>query len=49
MSELLDKQMYVINECFNRNSGIHVGAMQAHEKCAMKIKETKKERKTTAA
>ena len=24
----------------NRNSGIHVGVMQAHEKYAMKIKET---------
>ena len=29
----------------NRNSGIHTGVMQAHEKCAMKMKERNKERK----
>ena len=27
----------------NINSGIHAGVTQAHEKCAMKIKERKKE------
>ena len=26
----------------NRNSGIHAGVTQAHEKCAMKIKERRK-------
>ena len=26
----------------NRNSGIHTGVTQAHEKCAMKMKERKK-------
>ena len=25
MSELLDKQVYVLNECLNINSGIHAG------------------------
>ena len=25
MSELLDKEVYVLNECFNINSGIHAG------------------------
>ena len=28
----------------NRNSGIHTGVTQAHENCAMKIKERKKKR-----
>ena len=32
----------------NKNSGIHAGVMQAHEKCAMKIKEIKKEKTTVA-
>ena len=42
MSELLDKQVYVLNECFKykfRDSCR--GVTQAHEKCAMKIKERK--------
>ena len=34
----------------NRNSGIHAGVTQAHEKCVMKLKEeTKKKRKITTA
>ena len=28
----------------NENSRIHAGVMQAHKKCAMKIKEAKKEK-----
>ena len=47
MSELLDKQVYVLNECFKykfRDS--RRGVTQAHEKCTMKMKESrKKERK----
>ena len=49
MSELLDKQVYVLNECFKykfRDSCR--GVTQAHEKCAMKIKERKKEKKQRA-
>ena len=39
MSELLDKQVYVLNECFKY---LHcMGVTQAHEKCAMKIKARK--------
>ena len=40
MSELLDKQVYVLNEYFKykfRDSRQRV--TQAHEKCAMKMKE----------
>ena len=43
MSELLDKQVYVLNECLKykfRDSCR--GVTQAHEQCAMKIKERKK-------
>ena len=43
MSELLDKQVYVLNECFKykfRDS--RQGVTQAHEKCAMKMKESRK-------
>ena len=43
MSELLDKQVYVLNECFNykfRDS--RQGVTQAHEKCAMKMKVERK-------
>ena len=29
----------------NINSGIHAGVMQAHEKCAMKMKESRKKEK----
>ena len=32
----------------NKNSGIHTGVTQAHKKCAMKTKETKKEKMTAA-
>ena len=42
MSELLDKQVYVLMSVSNRN---YAGVMQAHKKCAMKIKERNKERK----
>ena len=45
MSELLDKQVYVLNEYFKYK---FPGVTKAHEKCAMKIKERKK-KKTTAA
>ena len=43
MSELLDKEVYVLNECLKykfRDSCR--GITQAQEKCAMKIKERKK-------
>ena len=45
MSELLDKQVYVLNECFKyKFPGFTLGITQAHEKCAMKMKERKKQR-----
>ena len=48
MSELLDKQVYVLNECFKyKFRDLRWGVTQAHEKCAMKIKE--KERKKQRA
>ena len=39
MSELLDKQVYVLNECFKyRFRDSRWGVMQAHKKCAMEMK-----------
>ena len=49
MSDLIDKQVYVLNECFKykfRDSPW--GVTQAHEKCAMKMKERKKKKKRRA-
>ena len=49
MSELLDKQVYVLNECLKykfRDSC--QGVTQAHEKCTMKIKESRKKTTTGA-
>ena len=44
MSELLDKQVYVLNECFKyvEIPGFTPGVTQVHKKCAMKMKERKK-------
>ena len=50
MSELVDKQVNVQKESLKKTSGIHAKLRQAHEKCAMKMKETNKEtKKTTGA
>ena len=51
MSELVDKQLNVQKESLKKTSGIHAKLPQAHEKCAMKMKETNKEtkKKTTGA
>ena len=42
MSELLDKQVYVLNEL--EIPGFTPGVSQAHKKCAMKMKEERKKR-----
>ena len=44
MSELLDKQVYVLNECFKLNSGIHAGGHASPRKVCDE-NERKKERK----
>ena len=45
MSELLDKQVYVLNECFKyRFRDSRWGVMQAHEKCAIKMKVERKKK-----
>ena len=50
MSELLDKQVYVLNECFKyKFRDLCWGVMQAHEKCAMKVKESRKKEKKRRA
>ena len=45
MSELVDKQVNVQKESLKKTSGVHKKLPQAHEKCAMKMKETNKQRK----
>ena len=45
MSELVDKQVNVQKESLKKTSGVHAKLPQAHEKCAMKMKETNKETK----
>ena len=45
MSELLDKQVYVLNECFNINSGIHAGGHASPRKVCDENKRKKVERK----
>ena len=42
MSELVDKQVNVQKGSLKKTSGVHAKLPQAHEKCAMKMKETKK-------
>ena len=44
MSELLDKQVYVLNECSNRNSGIHGGG-HANSRKVCDENKRKKEKK----
>ena len=44
MSELVDKQVNVQKESLKKTSGVHAKLPQAHEKCAMKMKETNKQR-----
>ena len=48
MSELVDKQVNVQKESLKKTSGVHAKLPQAHEKCAMKMKETNKEKKRRA-
>ena len=54
MSELLDKQVNVQKESLKKTSGIHASSRKPTKKCAMKMKERKKEevleeKKMTAA
>ncbi len=44
MSELLDKQVYVLNECFKYKFRDSRRGSRKPTKCAMKIKERKKEK-----
>ena len=48
MSELVDKQVNVQKESLKKTSGVHAKLPQAHEKCAMKMKERNKEKKRRA-
>ena len=43
MSELLDKQVYVLNECFKYKFQDSHGGHASPRKCAMKIKKEKNE------
>ena len=45
MSELVDKQVNVQKESLKKTSRVHAKLQQAHEKCAMKMKERNKQRK----
>ena len=45
MSELVDKQVNVQKESLKKTSGDHAKLPQVHEKCAMKMKETKKKKR----
>ena len=45
MSELLDKQ---VNAQKEKTSGVHVSSREPTKKCAMKMKETNKEKKNDA-
>ncbi len=45
MSELLDKQVYVLNECLNINSGIHAGGHASPRKVCDENERKKVERK----
>ena len=44
MSELFDKEVNAQKESLKNTSGVHASSRQPTKKCAMKMKETKKEK-----
>ena len=49
MSELFDKEVNVQKESLKKTSGVYASSHKPTKKCAMKMKETKKQEKTTHA
>ena len=47
MSELFDKEVNAQKESLKKTFGVHGGSRMPTKKCAMKMKETKKQEKTT--
>ena len=49
MSELFDKEVNAQKESLKKTSGVHVSSRMPTKKCAMKMKETKKQEKKRRA